>query len=184
MNSREKSLPTYRTINDLAAALCDASLDFNEIIRSIDLPISDLEEYCSWSKESYTRNCIIDCQSFELILLCWENGQMTPIHDHGGEECWVRVVQGNFEETIYQTNESGELNKVRSTLSKAGDISYMKDFMGFHRLHNLDDSRSMSLHLYAKPIRNCQLYDEELEEFVETDLVYDTVSEDATLINL
>ena len=168
-------------MNDLAAALCDDSLNFSEIICSVDIPQSDLLPFCSWSDESYTRNCIIDCESFELILLCWENGQKTPIHDHGGEECWVRVVQGNFKETIYQINDSNDLTEVRSSISGAGDISYMKDFMGYHSLENLDNSRSMSLHLYAKPIRNCNLFDDASQKFVRKEMVYDTIAEDQVI---
>jgi cysteine dioxygenase len=49
--------------------------------------------------------------------------------------------------------------------------------MGFHSLENLSKKRSMSLHLYAKPIRNCNTFDENLQKFVCKDLTYDTVSE-------
>lgn len=111
-----------------------------------------------------------------MILLCWEKGQITPIHDHGGEECWVKVIQGEFREVISKMDKGGELNVVKSTISKSDDISYMIDFMGFHSLENMSNKRSMSLHLYAKPIRNCNLFDEKTGKFVNKDLVYDTVS--------
>ena len=52
----------------------------------------------------------------------------------------------------------------------------MIDFMGCHSLENMSNKRSMSLHLYAKPIRNCNLFDEKTGKFVNKDLVYDTVS--------
>jgi cysteine dioxygenase len=51
----------------------------------------------------------------------------------------------------------------------------MIDFMGCHRLENLSNERSMSLHIYAKPIRNCNAFDEDLGEFVRKDLIYNTV---------
>jgi len=53
----------------------------------------------------------------------------------------------------------------------------MIDFMGCHRLENLTDGRGISLHLYAKPIRNCKMFDENSRKFVRKDLVYCTVSE-------
>lgn len=135
------------------------------------------EPFCSWSGQSYTRNCIVENEKFELILICWEKGQITPIHDHGGEECWVKVIQGELKETIYNLDEAGELNAVKSTNAKTGDISYMIDFMGYHRLANGNDGRSMSLHLYAKPIRSCQAFDENTGKFMPRDLEYCTVSE-------
>ena len=72
---------------------------------------------------------------------------------------------------------AGDLNGIKTSISKPGDISYMIDFMGYHCLENLSDSRGMSLHLYAKPIRQCRLFDEDSRKFVRKDLVYDTVSE-------
>lgn len=168
---------TSRTLTDLASGLYkDDPSEYNEILRKVELGPNDFDIYCSWSDESYTRNCIVDNEKFELILLCWEKGQKTPIHDHGGEECWVKVIEGEFRETIYTKNSEGVLSEVKSAISKSNDITYMVDFMGFHSLENVSDKRSLSLHLYAKPIRSCNIYIEDSKEFVKKDLIYDTLS--------
>ena len=178
MNFNEKTHITYQSLNELVSALTEEEkTDYNGIIRSTNLPSSIFEDYCSWSLESYTRNCIVENDKFELILLCWEKGQITPIHDHGGEECWVKVIKGELRETVYEVDEAGELSTLKSTISNTGDISYMIDFIGFHSLENLSDKRSMSLHLYAKPIRCCNTFDEALGKFISKDLVYNTVAE-------
>ena len=69
---------------------------------------SAFEIFCSWSESTYTRNCIFENERFELILICWQSSQKTPIHDHGGEECWVKFIDGEFKETIYKSNEVSE----------------------------------------------------------------------------
>lgn len=140
------------------------------------LPSSVFENYSSWCDESYTRNCIVENEKFELILLCWKAGQITPIHDHGGEECWVKIIEGEFRETIYTADKSGELKVVKSMISKSNGVTYMIDFMGFHSIENLSSKKSMSLHLYAKPIRSCNIFDENSRKFVNKDLTYDTAS--------
>ncbi|MFT5823543.1 MAG: cysteine dioxygenase [Crocinitomix sp.] len=181
MTSTAHTTETFQSLDELVSALSEGErTSYDHIFRSTKLPSSFYEGYCSWSDKSYTRNCIIDTEKFELILLCWGEGQMTPIHDHGGEECWVKIVEGEFREKIYQENEAGELTVIKSAVSKTNDISYMIDFMGFHSLENLSNKRSMSLHLYAKPIRSCNLYDAKSGEFVNKDLVYNTVSEFGT----
>lgn len=178
MNSNKQNLISIETLNHLTEVLKQSNRsDYSEIMNNLDLPKYLFDCYCSWSNECYTRNCIFEDESFELILLCWEAGQGTAIHDHGGEECWVKVIQGEFKETIYKFNNPGEIQTVRSTVSKKGDLSYMIDFMGFHRLENISKTRSMSLHLYAKPIRNCQLFDEDSGELVRENLVYNTCHE-------
>lgn len=175
LNSNEHISTVPHSIDELITDLSEGERStYNSLIHSLKLPNNAFENYTTWSNECYTRNCIVDNDKFELILLCWEQGQFTPIHDHGGEECWVKIIEGEFRETIYKQNEVGELNIVKSTISKSNDVTYMKDFMGFHRLENISKKRSMSLHLYAKPIRNCNIFDEKSETFVNTELIYDT----------
>ncbi len=177
LNSKEQNSTTLQSIDDLITALCEEErTTYNHIIRSINLPSEAFKNYCSWSNTCYTRNCIAEYEKFELILLCWEKGQKTPIHDHGGEECWVKIIEGEFRETIYQKDETGTLASVTSTISKVNDISYMIDFMGYHCLENLSEKRSMSLHLYAKPISNCNVFDEKSNKIINKELSYDTIA--------
>ena len=176
MNSTEPT-KVLQSLDELITALSEGErTTYNHIIRSMKFPENAFENYCSWSDECYTRNCIVENEKFELILICWCEGHRTPIHDHGGEECWVKVIEGEFKETIYKKNEEGELVSVKSSISKQNEVSYMKDFMGFHQLENLSNKRSMSLHLYAKPIRACNVFDENLKTFVRKDLGYDTTA--------
>jgi cysteine dioxygenase len=181
LSSKEKNLTTYQSLSEFILVLSnEESTQYDEIIRSARLPIDAFESCCSWSDASYTRNCIVENEKFELILLCWEPKQMTPIHDHGGEECWVKVVEGEFKEVIYNKDKDEELTVVKSGVAKLSDVTYMKDFMGFHSLENLSNKRSMTLHLYAKPIRKCNIFDENLNKFVSKKMVYSTISEFAT----
>lgn len=178
LNTNENNQETYESLNEVVTALSELQKAmYHDIIRSIKIPISFFENFCSWSNESYTRNCIVENEKFELLLLCWEKGQKTPIHYHGNEECWVKIIEGEFRETLYNVDDAAELKTVKSTTLKTGDTSYMIDFMGCHRLESLSNTRSMSLHLYAKPIRNCKIFDENSRKFVSKELVYNTVSE-------
>jgi cysteine dioxygenase len=165
------------SLNLLISALKnEQSTKYHDILHSMEIPKSAFEFFCSWSESTYTRNCIFENERFELILICWQSSQKTPIHDHGGEECWVKFIDGEFKETIYKSNEVSEVNIQKSTLLKAGDISYMIDFMGCHQLKNLSNQRALSLHLYAKPIRSCNIYDEQAKEFVQKKMSYHTIS--------
>ena len=164
LNSNNDSASTLETLNDLITALSEGErTTYNHIIRSTKFQANAFENYSSWSDDCYTRNCIVDNEKFELILICWCKGHQTPIHDHGGE-------------TIYKQNETGNLNIVKTSISKSDEVTYMKDFMGFHRLQNLSNKRSMSLHLYAKPIRKCRVFDEDSKTFSDKNMDYDTIA--------
>lgn len=160
---------------ELTAALSEnKQTDYHQIIRSVVIPEDAFEEFCSWSEDCYTRNCIFENEKFELILLCWEKDQKTPIHDHGGEECWVKVINGTLKETLYKGESSG-LTQLNTTISVKGTISYMIDFMGYHKLENISGHRAISLHLYAKPIKKCNVFDDHKKTFSSKTLSFDTV---------
>jgi len=177
MESTNQNNIIIQSIDELITELSEEERTrYSHILRSMSIPVSDFESHGSWSSVCYTRNCIVANEKFELILLCWEAGQITPIHDHGGEECWVKIIQGEFKEVIYQNDESNQLSVVRSGIAKANDITYMIDSIGFHSLENISSKRSMSLHLYAKPIPSCKIFDENSKRIVNKKLVYDKVS--------
>lgn len=166
---------TITTLPELTSALAEAErATFGEILKSIAIPFDELRELGTWSKDHYTRNCIVENERLELILLCWEPGQATPIHDHGGEECWVYIVDGNFKERIFTEDAKGELSPSKVTNATSGDLTYMNDSMGYHDLENLDQTRSLSIHLYAKPIVKCNAVNNATGEIMERVLAYDS----------
>ena len=176
LNSNKEYPNKIHTLQELISALSkEDQSEYDSIIRSTDFSSNEFDEYCSWSNKCYTRNCITENDKFELILLCWNECQGTPIHDHGGEECWVKFIKGEFRETIYNKDENGKLKFVKSVISNPNDISYMIDFIGFHSLENLSNQKGMSLHLYAKPIRNCNVFDNDLKKFVNKEMSYSTI---------
>lgn len=151
--------------------------EYSEILNASVLLKTEFEVFSTWSEQCYTRNCIFETRDFELILLCWEADQETPVHGHGGEKCWVKIIDGQFKETLYHSNDNRTLKEVKNFTSTVNDLSYMDDGMGFHKLKNINNGRSMSLHLYAKPIRHCQQYDANALQFVQKTLRYNTKPE-------
>ena len=167
-----------QSLDELVSSLSEGErTKYSNILTSTSLSMSDLEALGSWSDESYTRNCVFKNDDFELILLCWEKDQITPIHDHGGEECWVYFLNGEFKELIYKEDESGKFVQTKETYVDPGAVTYMVDFMGFHNLKNVSGKRSMTLHVYANPIKTCQILDEATSELSSKEMKFDTVIE-------
>lgn len=145
--------------------------EYSEIGVRLDIPIEQFLPYTYWNNNHYTRNCIVRTDHYELILLCWEKGQDTPIHCHGNQECWVYVVDGKLDEEHYQYEEEQLLLESTETLAK-GEKSFMCDDLGFHKLINAGKGRSMSLHLYMNPIDKCTKFNEKTHAFESIDLSY------------
>jgi len=166
MNNKISSLS--QLINRLQSA---TKSEYKSIGVVLDIPLEEFLPYAHWSKERYTRNGIIRTEKFELILLCWESGQSTPVHCHGGEECWVYLGEGKIEESQFDLI-SDMLVEVNKEVLSSGEKSFMSDEMGYHSLRNLSPLRTMSLHLYMDPIDDCTVFDNKSNEFIPRSLSY------------
>jgi len=148
--------------------------DYRAIAKGMHIDAADFIKYTSWGNSRYTRNCIVRTDAYELLLLCWEQGQETAVHCHGGEECWVYNVQGVIQEVHYEM-EAGVPVETNTEELSAGGLSYMNDDLGYHKLINAAKGRSMTLHLYMNPIDHCTSWNSKLKKFVPVSPSYDTV---------
>src|SRR5258708_37755377 len=48
-------------------------------------------------REKYTRNLILRTPLFELIAICWDVGQVSSIHNHRGQSCWMAIAYGKVQ---------------------------------------------------------------------------------------
>ena len=144
---------------------------FDELIKKYHLNEEMLIPYARWSKDRYQRVCLNRTKDMELVLLCWNKDQETPIHNHDGKECWVHVVKGQFEDTLY----SSELPKKLKTTQKisVGDSTYLTDEIGSHSLKNISGELALTLHLYARPINQCEVYHADSSEVEIRYMQYD-----------
>lgn len=165
-------------IQELIHQLSETSkTHYNSILNSFDFNVVDFKPFESWSSKKYTRNCLYRDTQFELLLLCWEKGQETSIHDHDGEDCWVYLLEGELEEVFYTIEAFNNLKEERSQSITPNQLSFINDHVGLHKLRNVYEGKSVSLHLYAKPIEQCLFYCENSEQFIERRLQYDTFKE-------
>ena len=144
-------------------------------MRNVKITDEELEQFASFSKDGYIRHCFVNNERYEVLLLCWERDQQTPIHSHGGQECWVKVVRGQIEEVHYKKTRDGICKETKRSIREQGDISYMNDELGLHTLGSVGHQRAISLHLYACPIEVCDIYDDNGKLLKEKEMAYDTV---------
>lgn len=153
---------------------CDPSIRAR-VLKNIEIPVSEFAEFATWSEGDYTRNCIGRTDEFELILLCWDVDAKTPIHGHGGQDCWVYQVDGTVTEKRFTESINSGLTVTNEMQISAGNLTYMHDRMGYHSIENISSKRAMTLHVYANPIDRCRVYNENIQKFEVKELEYDTI---------
>ncbi|MFT5481343.1 MAG: cysteine dioxygenase, partial [Bacteroidia bacterium] len=108
-----------------------------EITKQIAVPREQLEPFMFWNEGEYTRNCLARGNNYELLLLCWSEGQKTAIHCHDGQECWVKVISGSFKECIYRFDEESlKLSMLSTEVIGNNETTIMVDGSLYHSLEN------------------------------------------------
>ena len=136
--------------------------DLGKILSLFELDadrVDIIEAGCQWSSSFYTRNLIYRNNNYELLFLCWQPGQISPIHNHNNQHCWVNVVKGNCEEITYSLGQDGNLRALEKKLFNSGDNAYMNDQIALHSLQNIGNDNMITVHLYSNPIDNCRVFD-------------------------
>ena len=140
-----------------------------------DIKVDELVEY---SDDGYTRKVLYVDENIEVILIGWEIGQSSTIHDHPSNGCIYRILGGEMVEYRYNSKLNVEsttklnvesttklnvesttkLNVESTTKLKKGDIGNMMDNRYYHKMSNESDVRASSLHIYSPPNYKMNIY--------------------------
>jgi cysteine dioxygenase len=115
---------------------------------------ADLAEFVRFSEQGYTRNLVRAGPWYHALVLCWRNGQRSPIHDHTGSSCCVRVLRGTRTETRFEFAPNGHVKAVESRDYPPGSTFASQD-LDLHQVSNLQAGRAdlVTLHVYSPPLR-------------------------------
>lgn len=108
-----------------------------------------------------TRQVLFQNPQFEVVLMTWGRGSASPIHGHGGSQCYMHVLSGELIETRYRPYDATPVHQARLTNQTA---THINDEACFHKLESA--TGAVSLHLYARPLHSMQVYDEALGTWV------------------
>ena len=141
-----------------------------------------LERYLTWDRQHYTRNLIDKTSVYELMAICWEVGQISSVHNHRDQNCWMAVPIGRLLVENYRVIEQ-DLDKGRSRLQATDTVEMnpanpcaVNPLEPVHRVLNPKEfnQRAVSLHVYSRPYDSCVVYSPEQGTCGEIKLFYNT----------
>src|SRR5213596_981525 len=89
--------------------------------------LDDVRPFLCFSAEHYVRNLLYAGPSYQALVLCWRSGQRSPIHDHRGSSCAVKVISGTATETIFAQAANGMNYATGSRQLSAGEACASQD---------------------------------------------------------
>lgn len=160
--------------------VCDNVYDF---LNENPVDAASIDRYLFWSPAFYTRNLIYKDDRFEMMAICWEKGQVSRVHNHHGQRCWMTVPIGRLKGQNFAVEEMDEgagFCRLRETTTfelaecVAAKVELEEPI---HQVLNLPeyDERAVSIHIYSKPYDRCLSYCRDTHTFKEVQLFYTSV---------
>jgi cysteine dioxygenase len=145
--------------------------DLERELQGLEIGWDDVARWVRFDDHTYRRNLMHEGPSYQALLLCWRSGQRSPIHDHRGSNCGVRVLKGVAIETVFERTPQGCVYATRSNELAPGAVCATQD-MDIHQVSNLQEDRSdlVTLHVYSPPLLNMgtySLFDTAVGEFLD-----------------
>lgn len=128
---------------------------------SLDLPSA----FTQTSAQGYARRLLHAGDRYAVVVMVWDAGQGTPIHDHDGLWCVECVYAGTIQVESYDLQGSPEDEEVgfrpagvvRAGRGEAGSLIPPFDY---HVIRNPNDEVAVTIHVYGGEMDGCHVYEE------------------------
>ncbi|MFZ1689297.1 MAG: cysteine dioxygenase family protein [Flavobacteriales bacterium] len=154
-------LGNITTVDQLVRTLKTATGadDYFGMLDRLSLDASALLPFCRWNSRHYTRTSVARTDDFELLVICYEPGQRTSIHDYNSQAAWIHPISGDVLEERFAMQDDG-LACTGSTVLKPGSFSALSNGQSIHRFTNTGNGLAITLNLYARPLKQWRVYNE------------------------
>jgi cysteine dioxygenase len=140
----------------------------SELLRRTRLNPREWRQYAIFRRGRYTRNIVgYSPNQFIALLLCWERGQQSSIHDHAGAHCFVKMLAGQLKEERFAWGGRRDVGIAPDVISEGfvdasnedNSVCFMHDSIGLHRISNpSSEDVAVSLHIYSPPFSDCLVF--------------------------
>ncbi|MFM9956889.1 MAG: cysteine dioxygenase [Phycisphaerales bacterium] len=112
---------------------------------------------------AYVRTLVRETEHYEVLVMAWLPGQRSPIHDHAGSGCTVRIVSGTARESRYLPRADGLVTRDATITYLPGQVvsSFDRD------IHDLGNAAAcpasprdilVTIHVYSPKLAPTRKY--------------------------
>ena len=145
-------------INRLESLPDNSSLDEQrKCILETDGRQLPIEEYIDFSDQGYKRNVVHVSSKCEFTVLCFMEGQVTPIHDHGGSIGTTIIREGTMTEELFIKQSTGMITPTFTRRFRRNELSYV-NLTTIHRVSNAHAEGLVTINIYFPPLTLMHFY--------------------------
>lgn len=134
-----------------------------DLFFKLDLKEMLVNECVHFCKDTYARNLVCRTPRFDMLVLCWKPGHVTTIHDHAGSLNVTRVFSGTLTSRSFEAYERpgpGQILVRQVEEERLGKKSFSAvDYGEIHQLANTSDEDLITVHVYARPLKDITVYE-------------------------
>lgn len=185
MKTATRTVPIERLVEglrQLPVAVFDQTEPVRRFLEETPVTADSLAPYLTWDRQHYTRNLIDRTPLYELMAICWEVGQVSSVHNHRDQNCWMAAPIGRLQvenfHVVQQDLQAGRcrlepINTIEMNPSHACAVDPADPV---HRVINPREfnQRAVSLHVYSRPFDTCIVYSPEQGSCGEIRLHFNT----------
>ncbi|SRR6266404_2529057 len=167
-----KQLPLSDFVSELRKfpeTAFDQTGDILTFLERTSVSPDTLAPYLTWDCQHYTRNLIDKTPLYELIAICWDIGQVSSVHNHRDQNCWMIVPSGRLlVENFHLVSQDIDHGQCQLTPTNTVEMNpthpcAVDPADPVHRVvnHRRFAERAVSLHIYSRPFDTCVVYSPE-----------------------
>ena len=109
-----------------------------------NLELAHWKNRVEFRKNEYNPITLINCDAYQLLLMCWNPSQGSSFHSPPAKGCLIKVLEGRLDDELQAEDKDSQFR-----IHMQNDVFFISNNMGQHRVFNSQDEIAVSLHLSA-----------------------------------
>lgn len=100
---------------------------------------------------------------YSVVIMVWDRGQGTPLHDHAGMWCVECVYRGRIRVTSFDLETDPGAERLQFTpesvvLAGKGEAGHLIPPFEYHMIENADQTPAITIHVYGGEMTRCHAF--------------------------
>ena len=117
-------------------------------------------KYAITCSKKYTRNLIFKNDLLEVMVFVWSPGQFSSIHNHGPSTGAMKVIVGEMESQLFQTDDDIAKPLPANTLYQGTIMPIVPEIIHRQGCANNANLPAISIHIYSPPLVEATIFND------------------------
>ena len=157
MSEKLSLAEVIRVLQDRAGVVGPGGM--RDVLERLVVSPEELTVHAFFSERRYARNLVHKTDRFEIMIMAWNSGQRSSIHDHAGSLGGLKILRGELTESLFEKAPNGMIKSLSSVDYSVGEMRVEETHL-IHQISNLQDEnrQSISIHIYVPPLVRMNVY--------------------------